>query len=156
MKKLSAKGMKALKVVHLICAIAWFGSAISMNLLRQLVEVEDAAGMYWMAEILEAIDMKILVPGAIGCLLTVIVYGAHQLGLFQAQMAHGEMGAHPLHDSFRHILYGPIGEGECVNRQSYHGRKRRCGAILAECFGKRLCRSAPDSIFDHRYHRICI
>lgn len=75
MKKLSAKGLKALKVVHLVCAIAWFGSAISMNLLRHLVKVDDAAGMYWMAEILEAIDMKILVPGAIGCLLTGIVYG---------------------------------------------------------------------------------
>ena len=44
MKKLSAKGMKALKVVHLICVIAWFGSAISMNLLRHLVVVKDAAG----------------------------------------------------------------------------------------------------------------
>ena len=75
MKKLSAKGMKALKVVHLVCAIAWFGSAISMNLLRHLVVVKDAAGIYWVAKILEAIDMKILVPGAVGCLLTGIVYG---------------------------------------------------------------------------------
>ena len=47
MKKLSTKGMKALKVIHLVCAIAWFGSAISMNLLRHLVEVKDAAGMYY-------------------------------------------------------------------------------------------------------------
>ena len=76
MKNLSVKEMKALKVIHLICAIAWFGSAISMNLLRHLVAVEDAAGMYWMAEILEAIDMKILVPGAVGCLVTGIIYGA--------------------------------------------------------------------------------
>ena len=114
MKKLSIKGMKALKVIHLVCAIAWFGSAISMNLLRHLVVVKDAAGMYWVAEILEAIDMKILVPGAIGCLLTGIVYGAHQLGLFQAQMAHGEMGANPVHDSFRHVLHGTIGKGKCV------------------------------------------
>lgn len=67
--------MKALKVIHLVCAIAWFGSAISLNLLRLLVEVKDVEGMYWMAEILEAIDMKILVPGAVGCLLTGIVYG---------------------------------------------------------------------------------
>ncbi|MGN0214103.1 MAG: hypothetical protein ACI4AH_04760 [Muribaculaceae bacterium] len=73
--KLSANGMKTLKVVHLVCAIAWFGSAISMNLLRHLVDVNTSSGMYWMAEILEAIDMKILVPGAIGCLLTGIVYG---------------------------------------------------------------------------------
>lgn len=74
--KLSPKGMKALKVIHLVCAVAWFGSAISMNLLRHLVSVNDPAGMYWMAEILEAIDMDILVPGAVGCLLTGIVYGA--------------------------------------------------------------------------------
>ena len=73
--KLKANGLKALKVVHLICAIAWFGSAISMNLLRHLVDVNTPSGMFWMAEILEAIDMKILVPGAIGCLLTGFVYG---------------------------------------------------------------------------------
>lgn len=73
--KLSSKGMKALKVVHIVCAIVWFGSAVSMNLLCHLVGNLDAAGMYWMAEILEAIDMKILVPGAVGCLLTGIVYG---------------------------------------------------------------------------------
>ena len=75
MEQLSAKGMKALKVVHLVCVIVWFGSAISMNLLRLLVEADDPAGMYWMAEILEAIDMQILVPGAIGCLFTGLVYG---------------------------------------------------------------------------------
>lgn len=75
--KLTVKGTKALKVVHLVSAIAWFGSAISMNLLRHLVKADDAAGKYWMAEILEAIDMKILVPGAVGCLFTGIVYGAY-------------------------------------------------------------------------------
>ena len=75
MKKLSTNGLRALKVVHLLCAILWIGSAIAMNLLRILVEVNDTSGMYYMAEILEAIDMKILVPGAVGCLLTGIVYG---------------------------------------------------------------------------------
>lgn len=68
--------MKTLKVVHIICAILWFGSALVMNLLRHLVAVHDAAGMYWMARILEAIDMRILVPGAVGCLLTGVIYGA--------------------------------------------------------------------------------
>lgn len=75
MKKLSTNGLRALKVAHLICAILWIGSAVSMNLLRHFVEVEDAAGMYYMAEELEAIDMQLLVPGAIGCLFTGIVYG---------------------------------------------------------------------------------
>ena len=75
MEQLSAKGMKALNVVHLVCVIVWFGSAISMNLLSLLVEADDPAGMYWMAEILEAIDMQILVPGTIGFLFTGLVYG---------------------------------------------------------------------------------
>ena len=75
MKTLNTNGLRALKVVHLICAIIWIGSAIVMNLLRLLVNVDNAAGMYYMAEILEAIDMQILVPGAVGCLLTGIVYG---------------------------------------------------------------------------------
>lgn len=75
MKTLNTTGLKTLKVVHLVCAIIWIGSAIVMNLLRLLVNVSDAAGMYYMAEILEAIDIQILVPGAVGCLLTGIVYG---------------------------------------------------------------------------------
>lgn len=67
--------MKALKVIHLVCAVVWLGSSIVLNLLRYLVDDPDAAGMYWLATVLEAVDMKILVPGAIGCLLTGIVYG---------------------------------------------------------------------------------
>lgn len=75
MKKLSTNGLRTLKVVHLICAILWIGSAVSLNALRYLVPVEDAASMYYLAEVLEAIDMQLLVPGAVGCLLTGIVYG---------------------------------------------------------------------------------
>lgn len=72
--KLSNKGQRILKIIHLVCVIAWVGSAIIMNVLRHLVNVKDAPGMYYMAEILEAIDMKILVPGAVACLLTGLVY----------------------------------------------------------------------------------
>lgn len=73
--RLSTKGQKALKTMHLVFVTIWFGSAVVMNLLRHLVEVKDAAGLYHVAYVLEAIDMKILVPGAIGCLLTGIAYG---------------------------------------------------------------------------------
>ena len=75
MKKLTPTGVKVLKVLHIICALLWFGSAILMNLLRQFVDATDATGMYYMAETLEAIDMKMLVPGAIGCLLTGAAFG---------------------------------------------------------------------------------
>lgn len=64
-----------MKTVHLVCAIAWIGSAIVMNTLRHLVDVDSAEAMYYIAVVLEAIDMDILVPGAVVCLLTGIVYG---------------------------------------------------------------------------------
>ena len=48
----------------------------------------------------------------------------YQLGLLQAQMAHGEMGANPVHDSFRHVLHGTIGKGKCADRQGSHGGQR--------------------------------
>lgn len=73
--KLSARGQKILKIVHLVCAIAWIGSAIVMNTLRHLVDIDSVEGMYYVAVVLEAVDMDILVPGAILCLLTGVVYG---------------------------------------------------------------------------------
>lgn len=75
MKKLSARGQKILKIAHLVCAIAWIGSAIVMNVLRHLVDADSAEAMYYVAVVLEAVDMDILVPGAVICLLTGIVYG---------------------------------------------------------------------------------
>lgn len=84
--KLTVRGQKTLKVVHLVCAIAWIGSAIVMNTLRHLVDVDSAEGMYYVAVVLEAVDMDILVPGAILCLLTGIVYGAFtNWGFFKAR-----------------------------------------------------------------------
>ena len=56
--KLSSKGQKALKIVHLASVIAWVGSAIVMNVIRHLVTISDNAGMYYMADFLEAVDMK--------------------------------------------------------------------------------------------------
>ena len=72
--KLSSKCQKALKIIHLVSVIAWVGSAIVMNCIRHLVSVNDGAGMYYMADFLEAVDMKILIPGAIVCLITGLLY----------------------------------------------------------------------------------
>lgn len=72
--KLSPRGQKVLKTVHIISVIAWGGSAIVMNCIRHLVSINDSAGMFYMADFLEAVDMKILVPGAITCLLTGSLY----------------------------------------------------------------------------------
>lgn len=74
--KLSPKGQKILKIAHLTSVIAWVGSAIVMNAIRHLISIDDNAGMFYMADFLEAVDMKILVPGAMACLMTGVVYSA--------------------------------------------------------------------------------
>lgn len=73
--RLTVRGQKILKIVHLACAIAWIGSAIVMNTLRHLVPMDSSEAMYYVAVVLEAVDMDILVPGAILCFLTGIAYG---------------------------------------------------------------------------------
>lgn len=116
--KLSTKGIKVLKLFHLVCVITWFGSAITMNLLRHLIDVKDAAGMYWMAEILEAIDMKILVPGAIGCLLTGIIYGTFtNWGFFRHRWLTVKCGL-----TFFMILFGTFYMGPMVKENVVIGK----------------------------------
>lgn len=59
-----------------------------MNALRHLVDVngDNAEAMYYVAAVLEAVDMDILVPGAVLCLFTGIVYGiATPWGFFKHQ-----------------------------------------------------------------------
>ena len=72
--KLSPKGQKILKIIHIVSVIAWVGSAIVTNSIRHWVPISDGASMYYMADFLEAVDMKILVPGAIACLITGLLY----------------------------------------------------------------------------------
>lgn len=74
MIKFTVRGRKVLKIFHLLFVVIWVGPALIMNSLRLLVDATDAPGMYYMAAVLEAIDMDILVPGAIGTLLTGLLY----------------------------------------------------------------------------------
>ena len=149
--------MKALKVVHIVCAIVWFGSAVSMNLLRHLVGNLDAAGMYWMAEILEAIDMKILVPGAVGCLLTGIVYGLFTTwGFFKHRWLTVKWVLTLFMILFGTFYMGPLVKENVVNRQGDNGGQRQCGAVLAECCRQRLGRIVAACIADVRNRDICI
>lgn len=82
--KLSARNQKILKIIHLVSVIVWVGAAIVMNGIRHLVAISDNAGIYYMAKFLEAVDMQILVPGAILCLCTGLLYSLFtQWGFFK-------------------------------------------------------------------------
>jgi len=76
MRKLSAKGLKWLKGIHLIAASSWIGGAISLLSLYFLkTGVTDGSELYGINRSIHHVDMSIVViPGAIGCLLTGLVY----------------------------------------------------------------------------------
>ncbi|HWR01655.1 MAG TPA: hypothetical protein VN371_07290 [Chlorobaculum sp.] len=76
MLKLKAKGLKWLKGFHLIAVACWIGGAISLLSLYFLKKsVTNGDVLYGVNQSLHHIDMSIVVvPGAIGSLLTGLVY----------------------------------------------------------------------------------
>ncbi|NTW99054.1 MAG: hypothetical protein HGB35_03830 [Geobacteraceae bacterium] len=76
MKKLSAKGVKWLKGFHLIAVASWIGGAVSLLALYFLkIGVEDDGVLYGINRSIHHVDMNIVViPGAIGSLLTGLLY----------------------------------------------------------------------------------
>jgi len=75
MKKLSSGGVKILKIIHLMFAIIWVGGGLSLALLLFTVSPEESWGMYAKSYSLKLIDDYLIIPGAIGSMLTGLVYG---------------------------------------------------------------------------------
>jgi len=75
MKTLGANGMKVLKIVHLFCAFLWIGGGLSMTLLLLTTSPQESHEMYMRSIALQMIDDWLIIPGAIACLLTGVVYG---------------------------------------------------------------------------------
>jgi len=76
MPKLKAKGLQWLKGLHLLAVSCWIGGAVSLISLFFLKSgVSDGAVLYGINQSLHHVDMSIVVvPGAIGCLLTGLAY----------------------------------------------------------------------------------
>lgn len=75
MKKLKGNGIKVLKMVHLLLAVMWIGGGLAMMLLLLTTSPQESHEMYMRSLALKLIDDWLIVPGAIGLLLTGIVYG---------------------------------------------------------------------------------
>ena len=77
MKKLSANGQKILKTIHLLTAGAWFTGAFTLSIMFFMKKgVTDGDVIYGMNESIHFIDNYVVVIcGAIGCLLTGLIYG---------------------------------------------------------------------------------
>jgi len=76
MPKLKAKGLQWLKGFHLLAVSCWIGVAVSLISLYFLKKpVTDGAVLYGINQSIHHVDMSIVVvPGAIGCLLTGLGY----------------------------------------------------------------------------------
>lgn len=78
MIKLKNRGLRWLKVIHLLCVSSWIGGAISLLLLYFLkTDVKDGGVLWGINQSIHHVDMAVVViPGAIGCLLTGLAYSA--------------------------------------------------------------------------------
>ena len=71
MKKFGARGQRILKIIHLVTAGLWIGGALSLNLmLIMLGPGQSGAELQGYDLARKFIDDLIIIPGAMGCLLT--------------------------------------------------------------------------------------
>ncbi|MDR2800845.1 MAG: DUF2269 family protein [Desulfovibrio sp.] len=84
-KKFGAQGQKVLKIIHLCMAGVWLGGAVALFLMILLLdtgESGDQVHAYDLAR--EFVDDFILVPGAMGCLLSgLLISWATPWGFFK-------------------------------------------------------------------------
>lgn len=74
MKKMSPRGQKWLKSVHLFFNCLWVGAAFSLSLAQFFLSPSDGMELYGSTLTLKFIDDFVIIPGALGSLLTGIVY----------------------------------------------------------------------------------
>lgn len=74
--KLSAKGQKILKAVHIITAVCWVGGALSLFALNHFTgDFAFGSQAYGLNYAKHVIDVAIvIIPGAVGCFLTGLCY----------------------------------------------------------------------------------
>lgn len=74
MKNLSANQQKWLKAIHLFFACLWVGGAFSITLMGFLLKAKDGGELYGQNFAKLIIDYFVIIPGAMGCLATGILY----------------------------------------------------------------------------------
>lgn len=74
MRKLSGKGQKWLKSLHIYAACVWVGSATILIIMPFFMSPENGGELSGIVSTLDFIDLFILVPGAIGTFVTALVF----------------------------------------------------------------------------------
>lgn len=75
MKQLSPKGLKYLKIVHLLFVVMWTGGAMALVVMLCFTHPTTPEGLYIRSRCVQLVDDFLIIPGGIGLLLTGIVYG---------------------------------------------------------------------------------
>jgi hypothetical protein len=74
MKKLSPRGQRWLKGFHSYFACMWVGAAIVLSVKQFFVHPTDGGELYGITATMDFIDVFIIIPGAMGVLLTALIY----------------------------------------------------------------------------------
>ena len=74
MPKMSARGQKWLKSIHVIFACLWVGGAMALTVMNFAMKAGDGMELYGINLSMKFIDYFIIIPGAVGLLLTGLVY----------------------------------------------------------------------------------
>ena len=76
MKTLGTKGLRILKISHLLFAIMWIGGVMALVSLQLGQTPQTKEMMYTAAQSHLIVDEYFLIPGGIGIVVTAILYGA--------------------------------------------------------------------------------
>ena len=74
MKKLPPRGQRWLKGFHSFFACMWVGAAIVLSVKQFFVNPANGGELYGIMSTMDFIDIFIIIPGAVGVLLTGLIY----------------------------------------------------------------------------------
>jgi hypothetical protein len=74
MKRLSLTGQRWLKCFHVLSAGVWVGTAVSLSTKQFFISPSHGPELFGILSTLDFIDLCVLVPGAIGTLVTGLIY----------------------------------------------------------------------------------
>ena len=74
MKKIGPKGQRWLKSFHTLFACMWVGAAIVLSVKQFSLKASNGGELYGITSTMDFIDIYVIVPGAMGVLLTGILY----------------------------------------------------------------------------------
>lgn len=133
--KLSSKGQKILKAVHILTAVCWVGGALSLFALNHFTgDFAFGDNAYGLNYAKHAVDVAVvIIPGAVGCFLTGLCYSLFTpWGFFK----HGFIAAKwilTLALYSRELFISDRGKGFCWSFPKRRARRnfvRKAGNIL--------------------------